>query len=250
MYLKSLKNSKQILKLIALILIGVMAACVPLASVLRLSERCGGAVILMQNFPVIVIDAGHGGIDGGAVAQDGTLEKDLNLSIAQKTERFFWLFGYETVMTRSDDRLISDERATTIRQKKSSDLHNRSKLLASYEDALLLSIHQNKFSQAKYSGTQVFYSGNHPSGQLLADCIQRSVVSALQSQNTREIKRSGSEIYLLHTAQHPAVMVECGFLSNQEELSKLKDSNYQSKIAFCILYGIIDFNREDQKNFL
>lgn len=250
MYPSPLRNSKRIFKLIAVILIGVMAACVPLASFLRLTERCSGAAILMQQIPVIVIDAGHGGIDGGAVAQDGTLEKDLNLSIAQKTERLFWLFGYKTVMTRSDDRLISDKNATTIRQKKSSDLHNRSKLLSSYENAVLLSIHQNKFSQAKYSGTQVFYSGNHPSGQLLAGCMQRSIVSALQPQNTREIKRSGSEIYLLHTAQHPAVMVECGFLSNKEELSKLKDSDYQSKIAFCILYGIIDFNSEDQKNIL
>ncbi len=186
----------------------------------------------------VIIDAGHGGVDGGAVAPDGTVEKDINLSVALKLQKIMTLFGYNTVMVRNTDTLISDKDASTIRQKKSTDLHNRAKLLQSYDNAVLISIHQNKYTSSKYSGTQVFYSPNNESSKLLAQCIQDSVVNGLQPQNDRQIKPSGSEIYLLYTAQKPAVMVECGFLSNIEELMKLKDDKYQSSMATAVFLGI------------
>lgn len=214
------------------------------SSLITLARNSTPAAIEAREFPVIVVDAGHGGIDGGAVAADGTTEKGINLAIAKYLNDILLLAGFNSVMTRSDDDLISDDGAVTIRQKKSTDLKNRAKLLDSYENAILISIHQNKFSQSKYWGAQVFYSPNTKESEQLAECVQSSIVTSLQVDNERKIKKSGSEIYLLHTAKHPAIMVECGFLSNSNELSKLKDSKYQSEIAFSIFCGIIEYIKE------
>lgn len=186
----------------------------------------------------VVIDAGHGGIDGGAVALDNTLEKDINLLVSKKLDSIMVLFGYNTVMTRQEDSLISDKDAKTIRQKKSTDLHNRAKLFDSFDNSILISIHQNKYTSSMYYGTQVFYSPNNEQSKILADFIQDEVVNGLQNDNKRLTKPSGSEIFLLYTAQKPAVMVECGFLSNVNELLKLKNNTYQSQMAICILSGI------------
>lgn len=225
------------------LLIGILAVCVGIAAFCRIAQTTVTAVnpTVIADFPTILIDAGHGGVDGGAVAPDGTVEKGINLQIAQKTQQWLELFGYSTVMTRTEDELISDKDATTIRQKKSTDLKNRAKLFASLGDALLISIHQNKYSESKYYGAQTFYSKNDPQSKILAQSVQDSVVAGLQPENLRAIKASGSEIYLLNTAKKPAVMVECGFLSNPGELCLLKDSDYQSKMSFCIFGGIVAF---------
>lgn len=184
--------------------------------------------------PTVIIDAGHGGEDGGTVSESGIVEKDINLKIALKAYAFFTENGYKTVMIRKEDKLIYDEGSNTVRSKKSSDLHNRLKIVNDTENAILLSIHQNHYSESKYYGAQVFYSGNNPQSEVLARCIQEYIISALQPQNKRQIKKSGSEIYLLNNAKAPAVMVECGFLSNHTEAELLNTSEYQSKIAECI----------------
>ena len=165
--------------------------------------------------PIVIIDAGHGGADGGAVAYDGTEEETLNLQIAKALEQQLRAFGVETVMTRTNEDSIHDETAKTIREKKVSDIHNRMKIMESYPGALFVSIHQNKYTDSSQRGTQVFYSPNTTSSSALANCIQQSVVSLLQPDNTREIKKSGSSIYLLYYAKQTAVLVECGFLSNR-----------------------------------
>ena len=203
-----------------------------------------------SSFKTVIIDAGHGGPDGGTSGDDGTLEKDLNLQIAHKLNDILQSMGIETVMTRTEDISIHDDTAETIRQKKVSDLKNRLSIINNTDDAIFVSIHQNHFSSSKYSGTQVFYSKNNPLSKNLAESIRLPIVSYLQSSNTREIKKSGSEIYLLNNAQAPAVMVECGFLSNWAETQKLKDEEYQQKLAFIIAIGIADYfiNTEDVQN--
>ena len=189
----------------------------------------------------VIVDAGHGGVDGGTSANDGTLEKHLNLQIALKLESILKSMGINTVMTRTEDISIHDESANTIRNKKISDLKNRLSIINNTDDSVFVSIHQNHFSNPIYYGTQIFYSKNNPESSILANSIRQSVISVLQKDNTREIKQSGTDIYLLHHAQTPAVMVECGFLSNADETAKLKDENYQRKLAFMIAIGICDY---------
>lgn len=194
-----------------------------------------------MKYKTVIIDAGHGGPDGGTSADDGTLEKDLNLQIAIKLNDILNSMGINTVMTRTDDISIHDDTANTIREKKISDIKNRLSIMNNTDYSIYVSIHQNHFSQPKYNGTQVFYSKNNPESHSLADCIRQSVITGLQPNNSRETKQSGSDIYLLYHAQIPAVMVECGFLSNYEETEKLKNENYQRKLVFLIALGIVDF---------
>ena len=158
--------------------------------------------------------------------------------------------GIKTVMVRTEDVSIHDDSASTIRQKKISDLKNRLSIINNTENSVFVSIHQNHFSSSKYCGTQVFYSKNNPYSKDLAESIRQSVISYLQKNNTREIKKSGSEIYLLNNAQAPAVMIECGFLSNYTDTQNLKSEEYQQKIAFIIAIGILDYlnKMEDFQN--
>lgn len=191
---------------------------------------------------VVIIDAGHGGFDGGAVAEDGTAEKDINLSVSLYLQEYLAFFNIETIMIRESDCSVEDEGLATIRQRKTSDLHNRMKIMAEADNAVFVSIHQNKFSDSKYSGTQVFYSPETAEeSQILAQSIQDAVVNALQKDNKRQIKECGTSVYLMYNAVKPAVLVECGFLSNYDEAQRLKSPEYQKKIAFCIAMGIQNY---------
>lgn len=201
--------------------------------------------------PVIIIDAGHGGEDGGTQSADGTLEKEINLLICLKINKLLIEKGFETVMIRDGDYMIYDDSATSQREKKVSDIHNRLKIVEEHKNCILLSIHQNYFNESKYYGTQVFYSKNNPNSKLLADSIQKTVVSALQPENERQIKESGKNIYLLYHSQVPSVMVECGFMSNEAEAERLKDEEYQFKMAQSIVDGLIRYiesNPEGEKS--
>lgn len=213
-----------------------------------LSKKMAVNVLSDQSYnTTVIIDAGHGGPDGGTSADDGTLEKNLNLQIALKLENILKSMGINTVMTRTEDISIHDESANTIRKKKISDLNNRLSIINNTDDSVFVSIHQNHFSQSVYYGTQIFYSKNNPESSVLANSIRQSVISVLQKDNTREIKQSGTDIYLLHHAKTPAVMVECGFLSNADETAKLKNENYQRKLAFMIAIGICDYLRANKE---
>lgn len=195
----------------------------------------------VSGHPTILIDAGHGGVDGGTVAKDGTVEKGINLEIALKLEAVFRMMGFDTVMTRREDISIHDESAKTIRAQKISDLHNRLKLINETPDCLFISIHQNSYPYPNNTGTQVFYSPNNPESEALAASIQQSVIHLIQPKNTRKIKKSGTEIYLLYQAKTPAVMVECGFMSNTQETEKLRNEAYQSELALSIFYGVLNY---------
>ena len=189
----------------------------------------------------VIVDAGHGGIDGGAVAADGTVEKEINLAIAERLCVLLRCAGMQTVMTRTGDDSIHDSSCTSVRQQKISDIRNRLRIMEQTENSVFVSIHQNHFAQAKYHGAQVFYSGNDARSEQLAQSIQTSVISLLQPENARQIKKSGTEIYLLYHAVRPAVMVECGFLSNPGETVLLKTPEYQTQMALAVFHGIIDF---------
>ena len=196
----------------------------------------------------VIIDAGHGGVDGGTSSEDGTIEKDINLQISHKLNNILQSFGIQTVMIRTDDISLHDESAKTIRQKKVSDLKNRLDIINNTDNAIYVSIHQNHYSDPVYSGTQIFYSKNNPDSIKLAQKTRLSVISYLQKTNTREIKQSGKEIYLLNNAQAPAIMVECGFMSNVNENKLLKDEIYQRKLAFTLAIGIMDYIKSSEES--
>lgn len=198
--------------------------------------------ISAKNENIYIIDAGHGGEDGGAVAFDGTVEKDLNLDTARNLNNIMRLFGFKTVMTRETDASVGDNTLPTIRERKTSDIKSRSALLSNTEKGILVSIHQNMFTIEKYSGTQIFYSEKTPESKLLAEKIRENVVKQLQTDNYRKCKPSGENIYILYHAERPAVMVECGFLSNRAELEKLKSGEYRIQLAFAIFCGIYEFD--------
>lgn len=197
--------------------------------------------ISQNTFPTIVIDAGHGGEDGGAVAYDGTNEKDINLKIAQQLNLLFKNSGFKTVMTRNSDIAIYDKGCETIKEKKVSDMHNRLEIFNNDVNSIVISIHQNKFEQEKYSGTQIFYSVNNPDSEVLAESIRLSVIGMLQPDNNRENKSATKSIYLLHNCKKPSVIVECGFISNKAELAKLKTEEYQNEMAFSIYCGCLEY---------
>lgn len=195
-------------------------------------------------FPNIIIDAGHGGIDSGAIGIDNVLEKDINLSIALNLRDLLKASGFNVKMTRESDISIHNDDSATIRGKKVSDLNNRLKMINADSNNLLISIHQNKFEDSKYKGAQVFYSKNNSLSKELAQSIRSSFKALLQKDNNREIKPSPSGVFILNKSQVPSVIIECGFLSNQEDVSNLNNESYQKKVAFSIYCGFIDYWRK------
>lgn len=188
--------------------------------------------------PTIIIDPGHGGEDSGAVSKTNILEKNINLDISLMLKEFLKSNGFEVIMTRDTDTALNDKDAD---HKKHSDLKNRVEVFNSSQNNIVISIHQNKFIEEKYSGTQIFYSANCENSSILAENIRTTVISLLQPDNERECKKAGSEIFVLHNAQVPAVMVECGFLSNIIEAEKLNSKAYQRKLAYCIYLGFLEY---------
>lgn len=193
---------------------------------------------------IVLANSGHGGFDGGAVAHDGTVEKELNLKIALKLDAVLRASGYKTVLVRSDDCSTNDP--TDGEKAKVSDIKNRVKLMSKYKNSVFVSIHMNKYSTTQPHGAQVFYAKTDGSKEL-AGLLQMSVATYVQTDNKRVIKPSPKDIYLLNHATVPAVIVECGFLSNPSDLKNLKDDGYQLKIATALAYGIINFRKSDVK---
>lgn len=188
----------------------------------------------------IIIDSGHGGEDGGAVSDDGILEKDINLEISRKLSDTMKILGFDVKETRKEDTSLDTE-SSTIRERKVADMKKRLEIFNENTNNVVISIHQNKFTESKYSGTQIFYSPNNADSALLAENIKNSVVAILQPENTRECKKADKNIYLLKNATVPAVIVECGFISNHAELQKLIDKNYQKELSYSITIGYINY---------
>ena len=188
----------------------------------------------------IVLDAGHGGEDGGAQG-NGLSEKDLNLDITLRVATLLRKQGVNVVLTRDTDVLLYDKNSDYEGKKKYQDVRKRLEIANSCENPVLVSIHMNYFSQTKYSGLQVWYSKNDSRSKILANLIQSNVKSTLQENNTRAIKESTSSIFLLHNATFPAVLIECGFLSNPDEAHALGDANYRQNLANVIFKSIMNY---------
>lgn len=179
----------------------------------------------------IIIDAGHGMPDGGATSYTGTLESEINLQIAKRLDDFMHLLGYKTIMIRTDENSIFTE-GNSIASKKVSDIRNRVNLINDTEGAILISIHQNHFSDSRYSGAQVFYADTMGSKDL-GERIQAALIKCVDPGNNRQIKKA-SGVYLMEKITCTGVLVECGFLSNPEEAALLENESYQMKLC-CVI---------------
>ena len=184
----------------------------------------------------IVIDAGHGGVDGGATSCTGILESQFNLEISLKLEDLFHLLGYQTKMIRRTDISVYTS-GETIAAKKVSDLRNRVRLVSETEDPVLISIHQNTFPDGRYKGAQVFYSEN---GKDLASAIQHALVAYIHNGNNRTEKQAEG-VYLMQHVDCVGILIECGFLSNPEEEALLRDAAYQKKLCAIIASATAEF---------
>ena len=188
----------------------------------------------------VILDAGHGGLDGGAVSESGVCEAPITLAVAQKTQVLFGFCGRTALMTRSDDQSLDYHPEATTRQNKNADLHARLDLARQYPECPFLSIHLNQFPQAQYAGAQVFYGGK---GQELAQALQDQLRAVLDPGNQRVCKPAPDGVFLMKNISAPAVTIECGFLSNPEECAKLQQADYQTKIALALVSGYEVYNR-------
>ena len=191
----------------------------------------------------VIIDAGHGLPDAGAVGYECLTVEKINLSIAMKLQKLLESSGTITYLTRSDENGIYDINSKSIKQKKISDIKNRVELINKTGSEILISIHLNKFSDNKYSGWQVFYRENSEESNRLADCIQNSINKNIDRENKR-ITKPIKDIYIIDNSKIPAVIVECGFISNPEEAILLQDETYQNKIVWGIYIGIQEYFKE------
>lgn len=204
------------------------------------SEDYVNAMASENDKRIVVIDAGHGGEDPGAVGADGVYEKNLNLDIAFELGKALSDKGYAVVYTRTEDKLLYLDSENIRGLRKISDLKNRCKIAAEYPNAMFISIHMNSFGDSRYSGLQVYYSEKNEESKMLASNIQASVKSVLQQDNKRVIK-PGRDMYLLENVENVAVLVECGFLTNAEECEKLSEKEYQKQLSSAIVCGIIEY---------
>lgn len=234
-----MKNGKKSIIAIITAFLIILSAMLYLTFMANFSAAEASSMPITQK--TVIVDAGHGGDDGGAIGIDGTVEKDINLDIALKLEKILKFYGFNVIMTRTQDVMTCDDGLDSLRKRKISDIHNRFELMRKNPDAIFISVHQNKFEDSSQHGTQVFYSGNDERSKELAEAIQTSVTLTLQQKNDRVVKKSGSGIYLLYHAKIPAVLVECGFISNFDEVKKLKDESYRMKLAILIADGLLKY---------
>lgn len=193
----------------------------------------------------VIIDPGHGGEDGGAVGEKIYFEKDFNLDISQKLEMIFNLHGVNTDMTRREDVSLGENTSTSLRERKATDLEKRVEKILSNSNALVISIHQNSFPQdTRCFGAQVFYSEKNVRSEFLAKKVQLCLKRGVDNSNKRQEKAAEKSIFLLKKVMCPAILVECGFLSNPNELDMLNDEAYRTKLALCVASGFFEYKKE------
>lgn len=198
-------------------------------------------IYLSGSTPILIIDPGHGGEDGGAVAADGTVESGINLSIAVKMADLAVFLGWDVIMTRETDVSIHGDDAKTLREKKASDLKNRVAICNQTQNGVLVSIHQNSFVGApNVKGAQVFHNEQSES-IALAQRIQDVINKTINKENPKQIKGIGNSSYLMKNVSCPAVLIECGFLSNPDEREHLKNADYQLKIAMQLFCAVSQY---------
>jgi len=187
--------------------------------------------------PVVVIDAGHGGKDPGKVGVNGALEKEINLQIALRLKKLLEQNDVDVILTREEDKDLASEQAVS---RKNEDLRARATLIADTKPVVMVSIHQNSYSEENVDGAQVFYYSGSDSGKVLGTMIQNRLKKEIDDGNHR-VAKANKDYYLLKKAACPAVIVECGFLSNPTEAALLVTQEYQEKLAFAIHLGIMEY---------
>lgn len=192
----------------------------------------------VEKTDTFIIDAGHGGMDGGAVGTSGVMEKDINLNVALELKNILESKGKKVILTRDSDKSLHTTNSSKIRTQKRSDLEYRKKVLTDNPEAVFVSIHMNKFEQSKYRGAQVFYADNEKS-RIIGETVQAALREGLADGNDRVAKTVESSVFILKGVTTPAIIVECGFLSNPDEEKLLSDANYQKKLAECIANGLL-----------
>ena len=226
------------------ILFVIILLCVCFFGVKRINKTEEVSAIILEN-KTIILDAGHGFPDEGAVAKDGTSEEKINLEIVLKLQELLKLSGVDVILTREDENGIYDTEEESIRNKKVSDMKNRVKIGNTSNADIFVSIHLNKFENEKYKGYQTFYNKKNEKSERLAKLIQENLKQTMKDKNKRE-SLSIKNKYLMDNLKIPAVIIECGFLSNKEDLENLKQEEYQKKIAWGIYLGIMEFFEEKQ----
>lgn len=211
---------------------------------LQTSNNLTNKTIMTMATPVssktIIVDAGHGGEDGGAVSDNGVSEAEINLKIALKLQQLLEQSGSNVVLTRSDDNAIYDVDKKTLREKKNSDIRNRVKIGNNSSADIFVSIHLNKIPENQYYGWQTFFKDGNEDGKLLATCIQSNLNETIQKENKR-VPLKISNVYIIKHVEIPTVIVECGFLSNPQEEKLLQQEEYQNRLAWGIYNGIMDY---------
>lgn len=208
-----------------------------------LAAQYGGVQVLSgdagyaESRPVVVIDAGHGGSDPGKVGVDGSLEKDINLQIAERLKQYLEQSDVKVVLTREDDSGLYSK---DDKKKKMADMQKRCSIINESGADLVVSIHQNSYHEEYVSGGQVFYYKDSAKGKKLAEILQKRFDFVLGEENRRLAKANGNYYLLLHV-KSPIVIVECGFLSNRKEAALLQQGEYQDKLAYTIHMGIMEF---------
>lgn len=192
-----------------------------------------------DNTEILVIDAGHGGFDGGASGANGTTEQHINLSIANRTQALAEFFSIETVMTRTNEEALGYQSGRSIRENKVSDIKTREKIVNQVSNPVFISIHLNKFEDTKYWGAQVFYSKGNDESKLLGETMQQCLIDGLNRENHRKAKQASDSIYLMKKLRCPAIIVECGFLSNSAEEKLLQAPDYHKRLAVCVVDGYL-----------
>lgn len=199
---------------------------------------CSAAAVDKFTETVLIIDAGHGGPDGGAVSPEGVSESGINLAIAKKLESLCRMTGVPCLMTRKDENSVHSEGAKTIREMKVSDIRNRAELVNSVPDAFLLSIHQNSYG-TKARGAQIFYRDGSEESRLLAETIRENINTVAGADRERPTARIPESVYLFKNTTCPAVLMECGFISNSEDAQLLRSGEYQSRLAVAAVAAFL-----------
>lgn len=189
----------------------------------------------------IIIDAGHGDPDGGALGADGTKEAELNLAVARRLAQLFTASDTKVIMTRTTSEGIHDKELVGISAQKKSDMRRRREIRQSMGGELFISIHMNYFSDSKYYGAQVVCDNQSETSQQLAEYIQAALKEHVDPENNRAVLKSNGKLFLLKNASVPSVIVECGFMSNPSELALLKSEEYQDKLAQAIYIGVQNY---------
>lgn len=225
---------KRGIALVGAIFLVVVLLALALGRLSHLMEPVISPVSYTDALPVL-LDAGHGGEDGGAVSITGVPESQINLEIVRKLRDILALYGTDPVLLREEDISLHDDGASTLREKKRSDLKNRVAAVEAMEGATLISIHQNTYTSSQYHGAQVFYAPTEGS-QALAEGFQTALQKRLQPDNERVAKQIPNSVYLMNHITCPAILVECGFLTNPQEEAMLLDQGYQRQMA-AVLAG-------------